>query len=156
MSPAAAPDASPDTIDLTDATDDVERLRLVLVRLSRRIRASSHENITASQRSALGTIGLLGPVSIGQIAEHEHVQPPAVSKIVATLEQRQLVERTDDPNDRRCSLISLSPAGRDLLDEMRAAARGFISAHLSQLDPDDVAALERALPALERLLGTET
>ena len=139
--------------DLLGDPTDLERLRLVLMRLTRRIRATAADGITASQRSTLGTIYVLGPVSIGQIAEREHVQPPSASKIVATLEQLGLVERSADPGDRRCSLISLSPAGRELVDEMRAAGLGFLATRLAELDPRDVATLEGSLPALERLLG---
>jgi DNA-binding MarR family transcriptional regulator len=65
-----------------------------------------------------------------------------------------LVERSADPADRRCSVISLSPAGRDAVNEMRAAGLGFLAGSLAQLDPRDLATLEGSLPALERLLGS--
>ena len=143
-----------DRVDLLGDAADLDRLRVVLLRLTRRIRASSHDAITASQRSALGTIYYFGPLSVGQIAEREHVQPPSASKIVAGLEQLGLIERSADPSDRRCSLISLSPAGRAAVDEMRAAGLGFLAGSLAQLDPRDLGTLEGSLPALERLLGS--
>ena len=132
---------------------DLDRLRVVLLRLTRRIRASVDDGITASQRSTLGTIFHYGSVTVGQIAEREHVQPPSASKIVAALEQMGYVERSSDPADRRCSLISLTPAGRDAVNEMRAAGLGFLAGRLAELDPRDLATLEGSLPALERLLG---
>lgn len=140
--------------DLLGDPADLERLRVVILRLTRRIRASAHDGITASQRSTLGTIYYFGPVSIGEIAEREHVQPPSASKVVAALEQMGLVERSADPADRRCSLISLTPAGRDTVNEMRAAGLGFLAGRLAELDPRDLATLESSLPALERLLGS--
>lgn len=142
-----------EAIDLRGNAADLERLRVVLLRLVRRIRASAHDAITASQRSALGTIYAHGPLPIGQIAEHEHVQPPAASKIVSGLEQLGYIERHADPNDRRCSLIGLSDAGRAAVEEMRAAGLGFLASRLAELNDDEVATLTAALPALERLLG---
>lgn len=149
MAPAADRETG---IDLVGDVADLDRLRVVLLRLVRRIRASSPDEITPSQWSTLGTIHHFGKVSVGQIAEHEHVQPPSASKIVSGLEQMGLVERHADPADRRTSLISLSEAGHSALTGMRAAGLGFLAERLAQLDPDDVAALEAALPALERLL----
>lgn len=140
-------------VDLADPAD-LDRLHLVLLRLNRRIRVSSHDEISPSQRSILGTVYRFGPVSVGRIAEREHVQPPSASKIVAALEQLGLVQRAADPNDRRCSLISLTQQGRDLVDEMRTAALGFLSSRLAELDPRDLETLESSLPALERLLGS--
>lgn len=141
-------------IDLLGDPADLERLRLVLLRLTRRIRSSSHDGITASQRSTLGTVAHLGQATIGQVAELEHVQPPSASKIIAALEEMGLVERNADPTDRRCSLISLSEKGSDTIAEMRAAGLGFLAGRLAELDPRDLATLEGSLPALERLLGS--
>lgn len=143
-----------EAIDLRSDSGDLERLRLVLIRLVRRIRASSHDAITASQRSALGTIYAHGPLPIGQIADREHVQPPAASKIVSGLEQLGYIERHADPNDRRCSLVGISDSGRSAVDEMRAAGLGFLASRLAELDDDEVATLAAAVPVLERLLGT--
>jgi DNA-binding MarR family transcriptional regulator len=140
--------------DLAGDAAELERLRVVFLRIARRIRASSHEGITASQRSTLATIAGLGPLTIGQIANLEHVQPPSASKIVSSLEQLGLIERHAEPADRRCSLIDLSQAGRAAVDEMRAAGRGFLAGRLAELDPADVDTLAGALPVLERLLGS--
>ena len=63
------------------------------------------------------------------------------------------VERSGDPSDRRCSLISLTPAGREAVERSRAAGLGFLATRLAELDPRDLATLESSLPALERLLG---
>ncbi|HWL42178.1 MAG TPA: MarR family transcriptional regulator [Ilumatobacter sp.] len=145
---------SGEPVDLLGDPADLERLRVVLIRLTRRIRASAHDTITASQRSTLGTIYMHGPTTIGQIAEYEHVQPPSASKVVAALEQMGLVERSADPNDRRCSLISLTAHGHDSVNEMRVAGLGFLAGRLAELDPHDLATLEGSLPALERLLGS--
>ncbi len=133
---------------------DVDRLRLVLLRLARRIRTNSAGAITPSQLAVVATIVRNGPLTVGQIAEIEHVRPPSVSKIVAALEREGLVERRDDPEDRRRTPIAVTPAGEDYVAAVRAAGRGWIASRLDELDPDDVELLRRALPALERLLGS--
>ena len=141
---------------LTDpdrSADDVDRLRLALLRLARRIRTHSNGHITPSQLAVLGTVIHHERLTVGQIADHEHVTPPSASKIVATLERTGFVERTTDPTDRRCTPITATDAGRAHADEVRAAGRTWLTDQLGELDDRDVAAIEQAVPALERLLG---
>lgn len=146
------PTISPaEAVDLA-RTDDVDRLRVAILRLARRIRTHSSDVITPSQLFTLGTIIRHERLTIGRIAELEHVKPPSASKIVAALEAEGLVERSPSPDDRRCTFIVATPAGRDHLERVRAAGRNWISEQLTGLDDDDVHALERALPALEQLL----
>ena len=140
-----------EAVDLT-LTDDVDRLRVVVLRLARRIRNQASGTITPSQLITLGTIVRHGRVTIGQIADLEHVKPPSASKIVAALESEGLVARSPSPDDRRCTFIVATPAGRALMEQVRSAGRSWMSGQLAGLDPADVDALERSLPALERLL----
>ena len=147
------PTTSPSTrVDLNRRADDVDRLRVVLLRLSRRIRAHSAGELTPSQFSLFVTIVKHGPTTVGDIAEIEHVKPPTASKIIGKLEEAGLVQRTGDPRDRRRALIASTEAGRDYLDGVRTAGRAWLAGQLVTLDRADVATLEAALPALERLL----
>jgi DNA-binding MarR family transcriptional regulator len=132
---------------------EIDRLRIVLLRLARRIRNSSDGDITPSQRVVLATIVHHGELTIGQIADLEHVKPPSASKIVAGLEQRGYVGRRSDPDDRRRVLIVATAAGVGFLEAARAAGRTWLAGRLDALDPIDVGEIERAMPALERLLG---
>ncbi len=135
--------------------DDVERLRLVVLRLSRRIRTNSVDELTPSQQAVFASIAKNGPATIGRIAELEHVQPPSASKIVASLEARDLVERRSDPHDRRCSLIAITERGSAYLEDARAAGRSWLAAQLTELDGAAISALATALRALEQLVATE-
>ncbi|MAT06510.1 MAG: MarR family transcriptional regulator [Acidimicrobiaceae bacterium] len=141
-------------VDLTDR-DDVDRLRVVVLRLARRIRHHSPGTITPSQRFALATIVRHGRLTVGQIADLEHIQPPAASKIVSALESEGFVTRSVSAADRRCTHIVATDAGRAYLDRARAAGRSWMSDQLTQLDPDDVESIGSALPALERLLEVD-
>ena len=62
------------------------------------------------------------------------------------------MERTPDPQDRRSSLVSISPAGTDLLAALRTRKTAFLARRLEQLEPDDRATLDRAATILERML----
>jgi DNA-binding MarR family transcriptional regulator len=134
---------------------DIDRLRLVALRLARRIRTSSVEELTPSQLTVLGTVIRKGPITIGQIAELEHVKPPSVSKIVAALEVGGYIAREDDPADRRCVFIVATPEGSDYVDTVRAAGRTWLASQLVDVDEHDLARIIDALPALERLLEVD-
>lgn len=153
-STTGAPISPVEAVDLA-RNDDVDRLRVVVLRLARRIRTHSAGTITPSQLFALATIIRHERLSIGRIAELEHVKPPSASKIVAALEAEGLVARSVSPDDRRCTHIVATDAGHAHLEQVRVAGRGWISEHLAGLDPADIDALERALPALERLLAVD-
>ena len=135
--------------------DDVDRLRVAVLRLARRIRTNASGTITPSQLFTLATIIRNERLTIGQIAEHEHVKPPSASKIVSALEAEGLVERTVDPNDRRCTNIVATATGHAHIEQVRAAGRSWLTDRLAGLADDDVAAIEAAIPALERLLRVD-
>lgn len=141
-------------VTVTDDVAEVERLRLVLLRLARRIRTSSVDRLTPSQLAVLATLARHGQLTVGQIAEFEHVKPPSVSKIVAALDQAGFVERGVDPADRRCVPIAPTAEGIAYLEEVRAAGRTWLATRIGELADDDITAIDAALPALERLLGS--
>ena len=136
--------------------EDLDRLRIVLLRAARRIRNQAQGDITPSQLAVLSSVCNLGPLTVGRIAELEHVQPPSASKIVAALEQSGLVERRTNPDDRRCASIVATAAGQAHLDEVRALGRSWLATRLDALDHDELATLESALPVLERLVETDS
>jgi len=75
------------------------------------------------------------------------------TRVIARLEEAGLIVRTADPADRRSTLISTTPAGRDLLAAIRGRKDAYLATRLSHLDPSDLAALERAAGILERVLA---
>jgi DNA-binding MarR family transcriptional regulator len=73
--------------------------------------------------------------------------------VLARLEEAGLVVRAADPQDRRCSLVSISDDGRALLGAMRERKDAFLARRIDALDAADREALERAAAILERMLG---
>jgi DNA-binding MarR family transcriptional regulator len=135
--------------------DAVDRLRMALLRLSRRLRQESPPGITPSQLSALASIAHLGPVTIGDLATHENVQPPSISRIVGALEGEGWVERIADPADRRVALVQLTPGAARELRRIRQERNAYLARRLATLAGDERAAVLAALPALERMLQEE-
>jgi DNA-binding MarR family transcriptional regulator len=134
------------------------RLRLAVARLSRRIRqqaAATGEELTASAQAALASIERLGPITLGELAAVEQVQPPSMTRIVARLEEWGYVTRVVDPTDRRVARAAITDTGRDLLAHSRTRKDAFLARRVAALDDAERALLARALPLLERLQDDE-
>ena len=129
------------------------RLRLVVARLNRRLRQEAGSaDVSPSQLAALGTVERRGPLTLGELAAHERVQPPTMTRIVAALEVAGLVTRTVDPTDRRVARVAISAAGLRFLDKHRSRRNAYLARRLRTLSPAELATVERALPLLERLI----
>jgi DNA-binding MarR family transcriptional regulator len=136
---------------LTKSTTTAARLRFILVRLARTLRREGESKLTASQVSALATVEETGPLRISTLAAHESMDPSVATRVVAGLESQGLFERTDDPDDRRASLIDLSEIGRVALSELWHERTVRLSARLERLTAKERRTIEAALPALEKL-----
>src|SRR3954471_12910359 len=130
-------------------------LRLVVARTARRLRQEAGADLSASLISALASIDRHGPLTPSELAAHERVQRPSITRVLARLEDLELVERTPDPADRRSSLIAASAEGRTLLRRQRSRKDQSLAPRLATLEADDVAPLERAAAILERMLDEE-
>jgi DNA-binding MarR family transcriptional regulator len=136
-------------------TELAPRLRLAVMRLARRLRQHGQETVTASQLSALVTIEREGPLTLGDLAASERVQPPTMTRIVSGLEEQGFVVRDADPTDRRISLARITPQGRKLLERSRSRKTAFLASRLRTLTAEDRDVLERAAGLLERLVEDE-
>ena len=131
------------------------QLRLALLRVARRIRSQRVDtSATLSQLSALATVGKCGPLSAGEVAAIERVQPPSMTKILAALEAAGWAERAPHPDDRRQSIISITEAGRQLLAEETRARDEWLAQRLLDFSPEDIKVLRDAVDVLDRL-GSE-
>jgi DNA-binding MarR family transcriptional regulator len=136
-------------------TDVAGHLRLVVARTARRLRQEAGSDLSPSLSSALAAIDRHGPVTPSELADHERVQRPTATRVIARLEELGLVDRAPDPGDRRSSLIAASVAGRTLLRRQRSRKNQYLARRLAALDADEVATLERAAAILERMLDEE-
>jgi DNA-binding MarR family transcriptional regulator len=135
-------------------SDTITRLRLVVTRLSRKLRQQADvSDLTPSRMSALSTIDRLGPVTLSELAAAEQVQPPTMTRIATVLEDSGLVVREVDETDRRSARVRVSPAGARVLSRSRSKKNLYLAGRLRGFTPAEVAQLEQALPLLERLAG---
>src|SRR3954470_9683689 len=137
-------------------TSDVDtelpsRLRFALMRLARRLRQQHDSDTTQSQLSALSSVAIHGPITLGELAAYERVAPPTMPRIVSHLEARKLVHREVDPADRRVARVTATAEGDRLLEEARQAKTAYLAARIDGLSEREKAQLQAALPILEKL-----
>jgi MarR family transcriptional regulator, organic hydroperoxide resistance regulator len=97
-----------------------------------------------------------GAQPIGQIAEYLRVGQPTASHLVDRLVQAQFVGRTEDAQDRRRTLASLTPAGEALVQQITQVRLETLRHWLSQLDDDALAAFQYGISALAAVSAQET
>jgi DNA-binding MarR family transcriptional regulator len=132
-------------------TDLAADLRLAVGRLARRLRQLQLAGLTASKVSALASVDRLGPVRLGDLAAAEGVTSPTLTKLVDSLEAEGLVARSADATDRRATRVSVTPAGRARLKQIRSDRDAFLEQRLARLDAEQRAALLAAIPLLRDL-----
>ena len=128
------------------------RLRIVVMRLHRRLRAEAGDELSPTLVAALVSIERQGPLTLGRLAELERVTPPSITRVVTALERDGLVTRTVDESDRRVSRVGITPKGSRLLDRNRTRKAAYLARRLGTLPGGDLARVREALPILERLL----
>jgi DNA-binding MarR family transcriptional regulator len=132
--------------------EEIERLRTVIGKLSRRLRATkAGAGLTPSQISVLFTIVRRGPIGLAALAESESLNPTMLSRIIAQLVEGGLIRRTADREDRRAAQVEATRAGvrtRERINQERARA---LAAHLGELEDDERERVWEALPVLEEL-----
>jgi DNA-binding MarR family transcriptional regulator len=124
----------------------------VLARSARRLRQEAGTDLSPSQTAALATVERHGPLTPSELARCERIQRPTATRVLTRLEEAGLVDRAADPQDGRSSLVSITDEGRELLDALRTRKDAFLARRLDELEPEEVAALERAAEILERVL----
>ena len=140
------------TATRTTIAELASQLRPALLRLTRVVRNQRVDmSVTLTQLSALATLRKHGPLSPGELAGIERVQPPSMTKVLALLEDRGLVTRQAHPTDRRQAIIVLAQPGIDLLDSERRSRDAWLSRRLAELTEDELGLLLSVVPVLDKL-----
>jgi DNA-binding MarR family transcriptional regulator len=135
-----------------DPAELAARLRPSLLRLQRVLRLQrSSESLTLTQLSALGTVGRLGPLSAGDLAAAERVQPPSMTKVIAALEDAGLVVREPHPGDKRQAIIAITAPGLRLLDGVRRSGDVWLAGQLAKLTAAERTLLGQVAPVFDKL-----
>lgn len=131
--------------------DHAVKLRTSLGRLTRFVRQRGSTTLTQSQLSALATLDEFGSMRLGVLGQYEGVAPSVMSRLSASLEELDLVQRTPDPQDGRAFLVMITEQGRDLLYAVQMERETALTEQLSRLSSDDRDVLVRALPVLDQI-----
>ena len=128
-------------------------LRVSIMRLSRRLRneRDAAEDLSPNHLAVLGTLWRQGPLTIGDLAAAERVQPPSMTRTVHGLFEKGLLARAPHPTDRRAVVVSLTPAADAVLAESRLRKEAWLNHQLRDLTPAERQILRDAAPILERI-----
>ena len=142
------------TSDTARRDEDAARLRVVIGRLSRRLRptaAAQGAGLTPTRVSVLLHVERAGPIRLSELSESEGINPTMLSRVIADLSEAGLVKRNCDAADRRAAWVQATAAGRRLAERMRKERTDALRLALAQLSAAEQTELDRALPALEAL-----
>ena len=141
------PDAGPDVGEVAAA------LQVSIGLLIRRLRQAQPEgSLTLAETSALSRLDRYGPATSSDLAKQDRISPQSMGATLAGLEQRGLIERHRDPEDGRRIVLSISEAGRQMVNDRRGARAEQIAAALrAGFTPEELRQLLGAAPLLERL-----
>lgn len=150
MEGPAAP--SPRAATPTGAAALAAELRVALMRAVRRLRAEkSDADLSDSQLSVLALLEREGPSTPREIAAHERVRPPSMTRTLTALLELALVTRTEHPSDRRQVLIAITETGATTVRETRRRRDAWLARRLAALSSDERDVLARACDILRRI-----
>jgi DNA-binding MarR family transcriptional regulator len=129
---------------LTDALLDVSR---ALVAVAARSLADIDDQMTLPEVRALVVLHRVGPLPVTLLAERVGVHQSTATRIAARLRRRDLVGTDKDREDRRLTVVRLTPAGRSLVDGVVERRRAEIAAVVRRLPDADIRGAHAALAA---------
>jgi DNA-binding MarR family transcriptional regulator len=120
-----------------------------LIGLFRSLSPPSGLSLTAA--ATLATLERSGPCRLTALASREGVTQPAMTQLIARLQEAGLVGRAADPDDGRVVQVRVTADGRAVLADRRAVRAERLAGLLAGLSPDERDALAAALPAMDAL-----
>ena len=137
---------------MTRTAELASTMRVSVMRLSRRLRSERADHgLSLTQVATLATLDRHGPLTPRELAEHEKVQPPSMTRILAGLEERGLIVRTPHASDGRQHLVSLTVPASALLREDRRRRDAWLARRLAELTQQERDVLRAAAPLLDRI-----
>jgi len=109
--------------------------------------------LSAPRLSALSVVVFGGPITLGQLARAEQVQPPTMTRIVTGLEKDGLVKRAAVAGDRRLTKIEATAKGQRVLVAGRERRVRKLAESLELLDPSALADLGRGVQLFKEVVA---
>lgn len=132
-------------------------LRTAVARLQRRLRFERGTmNFGLSAYSAVACVYQNGPMSAGQLATHERLQPQSLTRILAALEDQKLIARAADQADLRRSIITVTRLGIEVLRRKARLQDAWLAKAIAQsLTPTEQEFLKIATQLLDRISAAQ-
>lgn len=128
------------------------QIRVSVGRLRRRLVAERDpESVPIPAMAVLCALDRHGAMSVGELAAHEQVRPPSMTRTIRTLEEQRRVRRTPHPDDGRVIVVELTESGRQLILAERQARTAWLACQLRRLPPEERQVLARAGTILDML-----
>lgn len=125
---------------------------MAIMHTSRRLRLErSTDDVTPGQYTVLAVLDRHGPLTPREIAGHEKVRPPSITRTLAGLEALGLVLRSKHPSDGRQVVMSLTEAGAAELVETRRRRDAWLARRLAALTPGERDVLAQAVVILGKV-----
>lgn len=140
------------TIALT-RTDLATQVRVAVLRLSRRLRAERDTSVSEAQFSVLAAVCFHGSLTPGELAAHEQVRPPSMTRTIDGLEAAGLVERTRTSTDGRRVDVAPTAAGRAIVERTAERRNAWLEVRLAELTDDERATLADAAGIIARMVA---
>ncbi|WP_240340749.1 MarR family winged helix-turn-helix transcriptional regulator [Nocardioides sp. SYSU D00038] len=128
-------------------------LRYAVMRLRRRLAAERHPDneLGMNAMAVLGALHRRGDLTVGELAQHEQVQPPSMTRTVTCLVEGGYATRRPHDTDGRQVVISITEAGLAAVRADRQRRDEWLARRLRGLSPEEREVLRAAAPILERL-----
>jgi len=129
-------------------------LSLAVVRLARHLRSRRADaKVSLTQLSAMATLAREGAMTPGALAARERVQPPSMTRVIASLLAAGFVERAPHPTDGRQVIVTLSETGLALIADETHAREVWMNSKLADLDETQLKSLEDAVAIITTLVN---
>jgi DNA-binding MarR family transcriptional regulator len=130
----------------------------VTMLLMRSISAHMRQSERRLAPAQVGILARIGeqPCTLSDLAQHQAVRLPTISRSISMLADRGLVERWTPEHNRRQTMVRLTAAGRDAVAGMKREAERHVDSVLAELSEGERAKLQAAIAILKRELGPAT
>lgn len=89
-----------------------------------------------------------GPVTTGKLAEELGISAPALTQLTDRLVRKELIERRNCTDDRRCVIVELTEKGTRLVDAFRERRREVFSDALARLSAPQQEQVSKAIEVM--------
>jgi DNA-binding MarR family transcriptional regulator len=120
----------------------------ILIRVIRASVRADGGSLSLPQLRALGFVNRNPGASVSDVGNHLDVTIPSASALIDRLVKKDLIERVDDPNERRKVLLTITAKGSTALEESRTRAQTIVAHLLSAETPEQISTISQGLALL--------